>query len=212
MRFTRRAIVVTHASLQFVGTQNAVSFADVAFAMHPLGLNGVEPGTFGGQQTRQDANALPSLLHFLIVAADPGSKRFIIGLRFCLLLLGFFCSRDWCDESHRFIFPSEFSRCLGSFYLLSNFYQIRHVGDVNGCWVCHGETIIPNHRLVANTKNADDERVRRNKRKNTSSVSVVGFCASLRHCRSSYQDRWSCLFCAQFYLLGIALTHKTAFW
>ena len=71
MRFTRRAIRGTHASLQFVGTQDVISFGDIALAMHPLGLNRVKPGTFRGQQARQDADALARLLHGLIVAAHP---------------------------------------------------------------------------------------------------------------------------------------------
>src|SRR5437763_1903982 len=75
MRFAPTSIIGIHTSFQFLSAQNAVRFGDVAFAMHPLGLNGVEPGTFGGQQTGQDAHALPSLLHLLIVAADPGANE-----------------------------------------------------------------------------------------------------------------------------------------
>lgn len=43
--------------------------------MHPLWLNRVQPGTFGGEQTRQNAHPLASLLDRLIVAAQPGANH-----------------------------------------------------------------------------------------------------------------------------------------
>ena len=69
MRLTWSSIIRTHTSLQFVRTQDAISFGNMAFAMDPLGLNRVEPGTFGGQEARQDAHAGAFLLDHLIVAA-----------------------------------------------------------------------------------------------------------------------------------------------
>src|SRR6266478_667116 len=74
MRFARTSVIGTNASFQFVSTQDAVSFGDLPFAMDPLRLNGVEPGAFRGQQTRQDAHTPPCLLDGLIVAVDPGAN------------------------------------------------------------------------------------------------------------------------------------------
>src|SRR5260370_26968685 len=41
--------------------------------MHPFGFNGIEPGTFGGQQERQHAHAFPGVLDLLVVVAYPGA-------------------------------------------------------------------------------------------------------------------------------------------
>ena len=43
--------------------------------MHPLGFNGIEPGTFRGQQAWQDAHALAGLLDRLVVAPHPGANH-----------------------------------------------------------------------------------------------------------------------------------------
>src|SRR6266566_2197684 len=43
--------------------------------MNPLGVNRVEPGTFRGQQARQDAYTLAGLLDGLIVAAHPSANH-----------------------------------------------------------------------------------------------------------------------------------------
>ena len=43
--------------------------------MNPLGFNRVEPGTFGGQQARQDAHTLAGLFDRLIVAAHPSANH-----------------------------------------------------------------------------------------------------------------------------------------
>ena len=48
MRFTRNPIIGTHTSLQFVSAQESIRLRNIALAMNPLWLNGVEPGTFGG--------------------------------------------------------------------------------------------------------------------------------------------------------------------
>lgn len=39
--------------------------------MDLLGLDGIEPGAFGGQRTNKDAHPLPGLLHTTVVLADP---------------------------------------------------------------------------------------------------------------------------------------------
>src|SRR5258708_19330687 len=55
---------------QFVGCNNG------ALAMYPLGLNRVEPGTFGRQKARQDADALALSFHLGVVLAYPGTHDF----------------------------------------------------------------------------------------------------------------------------------------
>src|ERR1700680_4137429 len=74
MRLTRRARVGTHPSFQFVSTQETIRFGNVAFAMNPLRLNRVEPGTFGWQEARQDAHSQPGLFDGLVVVAYPGAN------------------------------------------------------------------------------------------------------------------------------------------
>src|SRR5260221_1628955 len=72
MGFAWASIIRTHTSFQFVGAQDAVSFGDVALAVNPPRLNRVQPGTFGGKETRQDAHAFPGLFDRLIMFAKPG--------------------------------------------------------------------------------------------------------------------------------------------
>lgn len=43
--------------------------------MHPLRLNGIEPGTFGWQQEGQDAHDFPRALDQLVVLPDPGAHH-----------------------------------------------------------------------------------------------------------------------------------------
>ena len=52
-----------------------ISLGDLALARDPLGLNRVKPGTFGGQQARQDAHSLARWLDGLIVAAQPSANH-----------------------------------------------------------------------------------------------------------------------------------------
>jgi len=42
--------------------------------MSPLSFNRIEPGTFGGQEARQDAHPQPGLCDRLVVATDPGAN------------------------------------------------------------------------------------------------------------------------------------------
>ena len=48
MTSTRKPVIGTDPGLQFVGTQEPISLGNIALAVDPLWLNGVEPGTFGG--------------------------------------------------------------------------------------------------------------------------------------------------------------------
>src|SRR2546429_6220797 len=50
MRFIGTPKVGTNALGQLLGSKQAIRFDDGLFPMHPLGLNGIEPGTLSGQQ------------------------------------------------------------------------------------------------------------------------------------------------------------------
>ena len=65
----------TNALGQLLGSKQALRFDDGLFPMHPLGLNGIEPGTLSGQQEGQDTHPFACLLHLLIVFSDPGAHH-----------------------------------------------------------------------------------------------------------------------------------------
>src|SRR5882762_1302201 len=71
MRLLGTAIIGTHTSFQFLSTQDAVSFGNIAFSVNPLGFNRVEPGTFGGQEARENAYTRACLFHCLVMVAEP---------------------------------------------------------------------------------------------------------------------------------------------
>src|SRR5258708_18724809 len=75
MRFIRTAKMGTHALSQLLCRKQPVRFHHGALAMHPPGLNRVEPGTFGWQKAGQDTDALALSFHLDIVGADPGSHE-----------------------------------------------------------------------------------------------------------------------------------------
>src|SRR2546423_13627360 len=75
MRFIRTAKMGTHALSQLWSRKQTIGFNHGALAMNPLGLNWVEPGTFGGQEARQDADALALRFHLGVVLADPGAHE-----------------------------------------------------------------------------------------------------------------------------------------
>ncbi len=59
------AEVATHLMPEFTRGQKPSRLDDGTLAMHPLGLNAVEPGAFGGQPARDDAHACFVRLSFL---------------------------------------------------------------------------------------------------------------------------------------------------
>ena len=63
----------THTLGQLLSGKQPVGFHHGALAMHPLGFNGVEPGTFGGQKEGQNAYAFAPLLNLIVVLANPGT-------------------------------------------------------------------------------------------------------------------------------------------
>jgi hypothetical protein len=78
MRLISTSIISTDALGQLVGRKQAMVFDDVALAMHPLWLNGIQPGTLLGQEEGQDANALARLLDLPIVFSDPGAHQLAV--------------------------------------------------------------------------------------------------------------------------------------
>src|SRR6266852_3715953 len=75
MRFIRTPKMGTHTLSQLLRRKQSVGFHHGALAMHPLGLNRVEPGTFGRQKARKDADTLALSFHLGIVGADPGAHE-----------------------------------------------------------------------------------------------------------------------------------------
>lgn len=61
---------------QLLCREQAIRFHNGPLRMDPFGLNGVEPGVLGGQETRQDANAFPRLFDLLMVLPDPIPNHF----------------------------------------------------------------------------------------------------------------------------------------
>ncbi len=62
-----------HAVGHLLGTEQAGRLDTGALAVHPLGLNRVEPGTLDGQIARQDAHPLAPSLHGAVMRSDPGA-------------------------------------------------------------------------------------------------------------------------------------------
>src|SRR5436305_1579598 len=75
MRFIRTAKMGTHALSQLLSRKQAVGFHHSALAMHPLGLNRVEPGTFGRQKAWRDAHALTLSFDLGVMCANPGAHH-----------------------------------------------------------------------------------------------------------------------------------------
>jgi hypothetical protein len=74
MRFIGTAKVSTDALGQVLGGKQAIVLNHVAFAMHPFGLNWVEPRALRRQQEGQDPHAAARLLDLLVVLANPGAN------------------------------------------------------------------------------------------------------------------------------------------
>lgn len=73
MSFIRTTKVGTDPLCQLASGQQPVVLDDIPLGMHPFGFNGIQPGTFSGQQERQNAHALPGLLDLLVVLTYPGA-------------------------------------------------------------------------------------------------------------------------------------------
>ena len=66
------AKVSTDAVSDLLGAEQSSGLDNGALAMHPLGLDRVEPRTLDRQEARHDAHALPTLLDLPIVGTNPG--------------------------------------------------------------------------------------------------------------------------------------------
>src|SRR6266508_5449144 len=71
MGFGCTSIIGVDARLQFVGAEHAVGLRNRTLAMHPLGLDWVEPRALAGQQARHDPHALAGLFEAAIMDANP---------------------------------------------------------------------------------------------------------------------------------------------
>src|ERR687896_491198 len=58
---------------QLVSSQQSVRFDDLALAVYPLGLYGIEPRTLLGQQAAHDPHSFSALLGFSVVPSEPPS-------------------------------------------------------------------------------------------------------------------------------------------
>ena len=62
-------------AFQFGGSEQSISFDHILFAMHPFGLDRIEPRTLGWQQASKNADALATLLDLLVVGMKPGTDQ-----------------------------------------------------------------------------------------------------------------------------------------
>src|SRR5690242_624466 len=70
------AIVGTDPVSDLLGTEQAGRRDNGALAMHPFGVDRVQPGTRDRQEARHDAHTLPLLLDVAGVIPDPGADSF----------------------------------------------------------------------------------------------------------------------------------------
>src|SRR5262249_7508752 len=75
MRFRITSVVSIDAAFEFLRTQSPVGLCHRPFAMHPFGLNGIEPRALHGQPAGHDPYAVSCGFHPLIVLAQPGAYR-----------------------------------------------------------------------------------------------------------------------------------------
>src|SRR6266702_4221011 len=75
MCFIGTAKMGTNALSQLLSRKQPIGFNHGSLAMDALGLNRVEPGTFGRQKAGKDADALALSFHLAVVFADPGANE-----------------------------------------------------------------------------------------------------------------------------------------
>jgi hypothetical protein len=66
----------TYSVSEFVGSEQTVGFDDLALAVYPLGLYGVQPRTLLGQQAADDPHSLAALFDFSVVRSEPPADLF----------------------------------------------------------------------------------------------------------------------------------------
>jgi hypothetical protein len=74
MRLIGSTIISADAFSQLFGSKQAIGLDDIALAVDPFGVNGVEPRTLCWQQEGQDTHASARLLDLLVVLANPGAN------------------------------------------------------------------------------------------------------------------------------------------
>src|SRR5439155_26777902 len=75
MRLVGAVVVGADALDELFGGEQAVGLVDLALAVDPLGLYGVQPRALRGQEAGEDAHALARPFHLAVVGAEPGAGR-----------------------------------------------------------------------------------------------------------------------------------------
>src|SRR5512132_272298 len=75
MCLTLTMIVGIHTGFEFVRTQQPVRFGYGSLAMHPFGLNGIQPGASAGQVADHETHPDGASLDLLVVLAEPAPHR-----------------------------------------------------------------------------------------------------------------------------------------
>src|SRR3712207_1229729 len=76
MRVMRTTKYSANSVGELVSSQQSVGFDDLALAVYPLGLYGIEPRTLLGQQAAHDPHSAPALLDFSVVLSEPAPDLF----------------------------------------------------------------------------------------------------------------------------------------
>jgi len=71
--FISTSIIGTDALSEPLSGKQPIMFDDMTFAVNPLWLDRIQPGTFGGQKEGQDVNAFARLLDLRVLFSDPGA-------------------------------------------------------------------------------------------------------------------------------------------
>src|SRR5260221_11674539 len=120
-------------------------FDDMTFAVNPLWLDRIQPGTFGGQKEGQDVNALARLLDLRVLFSDPGAYhvRAMPGgvlpnqqpVAFALLVEALTAPVEKCDGDPTFSAPSHKAHPhLGAIRLVRGSFLPQHSRRKRGLW------------------------------------------------------------------------------
>jgi hypothetical protein len=66
----------TYSCSEFVSSEQSVGFDDLALAVNPLGLDGVQPRTLLGQKAADDPHSTSALFDPTVVFAEPSPDLF----------------------------------------------------------------------------------------------------------------------------------------
>ncbi|HJT57934.1 MAG TPA: hypothetical protein VJ761_15635, partial [Ktedonobacteraceae bacterium] len=76
MSFIGTAKVGTNPLGQLLSREQAIGFDDSSLAMHPFGLDRIEPGTLRWEPKGQDTDPFASSFNLLIMFSDPSLHDF----------------------------------------------------------------------------------------------------------------------------------------